>query len=90
MGNHALHNLDESLLFDGAFFPLPEPPGNPFDESEIDIKLKKYITFPERELEVVVQGEEVVVTAERPVKGLVFLNGVDWSDNYPDVIPDNE
>lgn len=41
MGNHALHNLDESLLLDGAFFPPPEPgheqPGNPFDESEIVI-----------------------------------------------------
>jgi len=40
MGNHALHNLDEPLLLDGAFFPPPEPghepPGNPFDESEID------------------------------------------------------
>ena len=50
----------------------------------------KHITFPERELEVVVQGEEIVVTAKRPVKGLIFLNGVDWSDNCLDIIPSDE
>ncbi|OCL02430.1 hypothetical protein AOQ84DRAFT_357391 [Glonium stellatum] len=41
MENHALHNLDESLLLDGAFLPPPEPAhepsGNSFDESEIGI-----------------------------------------------------
>jgi hypothetical protein len=29
MGNHALHNLDKSLLLDGAFFPPPEPGHEP-------------------------------------------------------------
>ncbi|OCL02433.1 glycoside hydrolase family 2 protein [Glonium stellatum] len=50
----------------------------------------KYITFPDRELEVAVRGEEVVVRARRPVKGLVFLNGIGWSDNCLDVIPGDE
>lgn len=59
----------------------------------------KYYTFPDRGLEVVVtwvdkskEDAEVVVTAKRPVKGLVFeeIDGVVWGDNCIDVVPEDK
>lgn len=52
----------------------------------------KHLTFPDRNLEVEMRGEEkIVVSAARPVKGLFFTNdGVDWSDNALDIVPGRE
>lgn len=51
----------------------------------------KHITFPNRGLDIDVRGEELVITAAKPVKGLVLLNdGVQWSDNCLDIAPFEE
>jgi beta-mannosidase len=51
----------------------------------------KHITFPDRGLNIDVHGEELIITASKPVKGLVLLNdGVQWSDNCLDISPMEE
>lgn len=52
----------------------------------------KHLTFPNRCLEVVEDGDEVTVRTRRPVKGLTFQNGNSqgWSDNCLDVMPGDE
>lgn len=51
----------------------------------------KHLTFPGRGLNVVMRGEEIVVSASKPVKGLFFTNdGVGWSDNALDIVPGRE
>ena len=49
----------------------------------------KHLKFPQRNVKIEAAGhEELTVTAERPVKGLMFTNtGVQWSDNCLDVVP---
>ena len=48
----------------------------------------KHITFPSRGLRIDACGEELIITALKPVKGLVLLNdGVQWSDNCLDITP---
>lgn len=49
----------------------------------------KHLTFPNRGLKVDVSGqEELVISADKPVKGLFFTNdGVEWSDNGLDLAP---
>lgn len=51
----------------------------------------KYCVFPERGVQMQwdVEGKEVGVSAERPVKGLVFeeVEGVVWGDNCLDLMP---
>lgn len=48
----------------------------------------KHLIFPTRGLRFQVDGEDITVSTERPVKGLVLLNtGVTWSDNSLDVVP---
>lgn len=49
----------------------------------------KHLTFPNRGLKVEVSGQEqLVVSSDRPVKGLFFTNeGVEWSDNGMDLAP---
>ncbi|TPX16242.1 uncharacterized protein E0L32_003891 [Thyridium curvatum] len=48
----------------------------------------KHLTFPDRELKVEVRGEDLIISAARPVKGLWFTNvGVHFSDNALDVVP---
>jgi beta-mannosidase len=52
----------------------------------------KYLSFKERGLKVEVNGDELVVTAQKPVKGLTFeeREGVLLSDSAIDVMPGDE
>lgn len=52
----------------------------------------KYLQFPERNVRVDVRGDKIYVSAERPVKCLVFTEGegVRFSDNGIDVAPGDE
>nr|XP_019043746.1 hypothetical protein I302_08327 [Kwoniella bestiolae CBS 10118]OCF22676.1 hypothetical protein I302_08327 [Kwoniella bestiolae CBS 10118] len=55
----------------------------------------KYLTFPEPGLKITVKGDEVVLTCEKPVKGLVLdvKGGGDeaiWSDQALDLFPGDE
>jgi beta-mannosidase len=48
----------------------------------------KHIAFPNRGLKIERHGEELLITASKPVKGLVLLNDdVQWSDNCLDITP---
>lgn len=52
----------------------------------------KYLSFKERGLKVEVNGDELVVTVQKPVKGLTFeeREGVLLSDSAIDVMPGDE
>lgn len=49
----------------------------------------KHLTFPNRGLKIEVsKPEELIVSTDKPVKGLFFTNDkVEWSDNGLDVVP---
>lgn len=52
----------------------------------------KHLRFPDRGLKVEVRAqEELIISASKPVKGLLFTNdGVAWSDNALDIVPGQE
>ena len=48
----------------------------------------KHISFPSRGLKIDVHEEQLTISTEKPLKGLVLVNdGVQWSDNCLDVVP---
>ena len=48
----------------------------------------KHMTFADRGLKITANGEDVTVSAKKPVKGLLLTaEGVSWSDNGMDIVP---
>jgi beta-mannosidase len=52
----------------------------------------KYLTFPDPGLKISVKGDEVTVTVEKPIKGLILDTALDspectWSDQALDMFP---
>jgi beta-mannosidase len=65
-----------------------DPEGNLISHDVDWTQPLKHLTFPERHLNVHVEGESVVVSVDKPVKGLFFTNDrVEWGDNGLDIVP---